>query len=577
MKKKKSSSIVVRLRMAFLMPFAAFILIVISILGFQYRKRAMDDIVSQLTYEDEILAQALEARITNTQSSVNSIIINLNQTIPSGRLNHYKGPEIDAGMRKLIYQCMVNTFITFYNTDQVIVVWNNGVTWYENWTENYFMQSGGEELLREMEKQGVDNSGKWLQKVSSSKIAGEGNYFAKRYVDIATGKQLGYVILKETDVFAGVHSENADRSIYLFDSYGRLIESSNIQAISERDSCKTKEEEAEVSNRWRRQLEGMESNHRQQINQLKIARQWRLFSVTDMSSAMEDLNHSIIRILLATLIVLIMMYMIVCRIIDQIIHPIRELSDHMQNAQEQLPEPLQMQVKDDEVGILITRFNEMANRNGQLIHMLLEEKKQQERLKFSLLQSQIKPHFLYNTLDTIYCLVLMGRMEEGSRMTKLLSDYYRHVLSKGMDWVLLSEEVQQTEKYLQIQLIRYRDIMDFEILVDENVENIKIPKLTLQPLVENAIYHGIKPLGRKGHLTVHISQKERTLQIRVMDDGVGMSPDEFEESMQQEHRSEEGFGLRNVVDRLRIYYETRCTMKLERCEQGTTMLIEIKI
>ena len=68
------------------------------------------------------------------------------------------------------------------------------------------MQSGGEELLREMEKQGVDNSGKWLQKVSSSKIAGEGNYFAKRYVDIATGKQLGYVILKETDVFAGVHS-----------------------------------------------------------------------------------------------------------------------------------------------------------------------------------------------------------------------------------------------------------------------------------------------------------------------------------------------------------------------------------
>ena len=98
MKKKKSSSIVVRLRMAFLMPFAAFILIVISILGFQYRKRAMNDIVSQLTYEDEILAQALEARITNTQSSVNSIIINLNQTIPSCRLNHYKGPEIDAGM-----------------------------------------------------------------------------------------------------------------------------------------------------------------------------------------------------------------------------------------------------------------------------------------------------------------------------------------------------------------------------------------------------------------------------------------------------------------------------------------------
>lgn len=577
MKKKKGSSIVFRLRMAFLMPFAAFILIVISILGFQYRKRAMDDIVSQLQYEDEILAQALEARITNTQSSVNAIIINLNQTIPASRLNHYEGPEIDAGMRKLIYRCMVNTFITFYNTDQVIVVWNNGVTWYENWTENYSMQSGGEALLEEMEAQNVDNSGKWLRSVQNSRIAGEGNYFAKRYVDIATGKPLGYVILKEKDVFAGVRSANEERKIYLFDSYDRLIESSDEQAVAEWDRCDTPEEEMEISSRWLKLLEETEGNRRQKCNQLKIARQWKLFSVTDMSSAMEDLNHSIVRILLATVVVLILMYIIVCRMIGQIVHPIRELSDHMQNAQEQLPEPLQLQVRDDEVGILITRFNEMASRNGQLIHMLLEEKKQQERLKLSLLQSQIKPHFLYNTLDTIYCLVLMGRMEEGSRMTKLLSDYYRHVLSKGMDWVLLSEEVQQTEKYLQIQSIRYHDVLDFKIQVDDNVENIKIPKLTLQPLVENAIYHGIKPLGRKGHLTVHISQRERVLMIRVMDDGIGMSPEEFRESIRQEHRSEEGFGLRNVADRLRIYYEEKCTIRLEACEQGTILLIEIQL
>jgi len=177
----------------------------------------------------------------------------------------------------------------------------------------------------------------------------------------------------------------------------------------------------------------------------------------------------------------------------------------------------------------------------------------------------------------------MGKNEEGGYMTKLLSDHYRHVLSNGMDWVYLFDEVKYTENYLQIQSIRYRDILDFEICTADNVENIKIPKLTLQPLVENAIYHGIKPLNRKGELKLLLTQdkdhlqKDTFLYIRIMDDGVGFSKEKFAEVLSEKARRDDNFGLRNVVDRLHLCYGSRCQVELEDSVSGTTILIRIQV
>ncbi len=579
MKKKRtgSSSIVFRLRIAFLVPFLAFLGIVIVILGFQYRNRSKNDIISQLRYEDEILAQSLEARISNAQSSVNAAIINLNQMIPDSKLNNYQGPDNDAAMRRLIYDCMTNAFTTFYKSEQVLIVWNNGVAWYENWTENFTMQDGQEALLEEMRGLEIDNSGKWLRRVESSPIAGTGYYFAKRYVDIDTGIPLGYVILKERDIFESIRDSGEERSLYLFDPNGTLISSSDSEMLAALDACESAAEMLEYSEQLADSLLETGSDRTPEVNSIPVFRRWRLISVTDMRIALRELNRLIALITAATVGVLIITYLIVCKLIDQIIHPIRALSEHMANSSGSLPAPLDLKVRNDEVGVLVTSFNEMTDRNQQLLDMLLEEKKQQEQLKFSLLQSQIKPHFLYNTLDTIYCLVLMGRNEESGKMTKLLSDYYRHVLSRGMDWVLLYEEIQQTENYLKIQSIRYQDILDYEILVDENVENVSIPKLTLQPLVENAIYHGIKPLGRKGHLQLKISQKKQWLYIRVIDDGVGMTEQRLREALEHDHSTKDGFGLHNVIERLNFYYGQKCRIRLENCSEGTRLLVVIPV
>ncbi len=574
-------SIMFKLRLAFLAPFAFFMLAIVYILSVYYRESAVEDMMGQLRYEDEIIAQSLEAKIRNAETLVNTVIIQLNEMLGEEYLSG-GGPDIDMPTQQQIYRCMINTFAD-YDDERIMVVWNNGVSWYQNWTENYSMQKDGKPLLKEMKALEINKKGSWLRSIRADcRIKGEGYYFAKQYKDIATGKSLGYVVLKISNVFESIENENSRRSFYLFDPYARLVITTDrkteetygrMEEQSERDRFSSRLSEALL---LRAADEKQGAGTGQVVNVRAVNKRWRLFSVTDTGEELRGLNVTIASILTVSLLIAVIIFVIISRVIGRVILPIQTLSRHMAGIRDVLPMPVDMGRRKDEVGALAAGFNEMTGRNRELVELLLEEKKRQEQLKLSLLQSQIKPHFLYNTLDTIYCLVLMGKKEEAGRMTKLLSDYYRHVLSNGMDWVLLFEEIKYTSNYLQIQSIRYNDILDFEICVEEEVENIKIPKLTLQPLVENAIYHGIKPLDRKGHIRVLVKQKEDIVYLRVQDDGVGLSGERFWEVLQKGAQSGDSFGLRNVAERLHLYYGERCALELEERAQGTTILICIQ-
>lgn len=574
-------SIMFKLRLAFLAPYAFFMLAIVYILSVYYRESAVEDMMGQLRYEDEIIAQSLEAKIRNAETLVNTVIIQLNEMLGEEYLSG-GGPDIDMPTQQQIYRCMINTFAD-YDDERIMVVWNNGVSWYQNWTENYSMQKDGKPLLKEMKALEINKKGSWLRSIRADcRIKGEGYYFAKQYTDIATGKSLGYVVLKISNVFESIENENSRRSFYLFDPYARLVITTDrkteetygrMEEQSKRDRFSSRLSEALL---LRAADEKQGAGTGQVVNVRAVNKRWRLFSVTDTGEELRGLNVTIASILTVSLLIAVIIFVIISRVIGRVILPIQTLSRHMAGIRDVLPMPVDMGRRKDEVGALAAGFNEMTGRNRELVELLLEEKKRQEQLKLSLLQSQIKPHFLYNTLDTIYCLVLMGKKEEAGRMTKLLSDYYRHVLSNGMDWVLLFEEIKYTSNYLQIQSIRYNDILDFEICVEEEVENIKIPKLTLQPLVENAIYHGIKPLDRKGHIRVLVKQKEDIVYLRVQDDGVGLSGERFWEVLQKGAQSGDSFGLRNVAERLQLYYGERCALELEERAQGTTILICIQ-
>lgn len=231
----------------------------------------------------------------------------------------------------------------------------------------------------------------------------------------------------------------------------------------------------------------------------------------------------------------------------------------------------------DEVGQLSETFNSMIKKVSNLMEQIKKEQKQKREAELALLQIQIKPHFLYNTLDLIYVCCEMNDGEVGGRIAKALADYYRTCLSGGEEVVAIENELQNIENYLFIQKERYSDVINYRIEDFGECGRYKIPKMTLQPLVENAIYHGIKEKDEKGCITIRtIKEKDRVI-LEVEDDGIGMSSVEFEKILEkQDERGKKHFGLKNVHERLKLYFGEEYGLSLKK-EVKTGTCIQITI
>jgi two-component system, sensor histidine kinase YesM len=238
-------------------------------------------------------------------------------------------------------------------------------------------------------------------------------------------------------------------------------------------------------------------------------------------------------------------------------------------------EPIQADV--EEVQLLSDGIESMVGHLKRSVDRNTEQEKQRRRTELALLQAQINPHFLYNTLDTIIWLIESGEISEAVAMVGSLSNFFRFSLSRGQNVITLKEEQQHIKSYLEIQHMRYRDLMEYEIDIPEELESYILPKLTLQPLVENALYHGIKIRRRKGLIRVSGRVQDEAIILEVADDGCGMPEERLEEvrvSLVDGRR--EGFGLRTVHQRLQILFGGEYGLSVESTQDvGTRILVKI--
>ena len=194
-----------------------------------------------------------------------------------------------------------------------------------------------------------------------------------------------------------------------------------------------------------------------------------------------------------------------------------------------------------------------------------------------LLQAQINPHFLYNTMDTIIWLIEAGKNPEATQMVSDLSNFFHHSLSKGQDIITLAEEESQVRSYLQIQQARYADILRYTIDLPERFGAVRIPKLTLQPLVENALYHGIKMKRGMGHIYILARQEGDDIVLQVTDDGAGMSAQRLQQLLgSMEAGKRVGFGLSAIHERLKLFFGEGYGLTIHSREGvGTTVFVRI--
>lgn len=215
----------------------------------------------------------------------------------------------------------------------------------------------------------------------------------------------------------------------------------------------------------------------------------------------------------------------------------------------------------DEITELGMSFNIMIGKIKELLDSKMKEQENLKKAELRTLQAQINPHFLYNTLDTIIWMAEAKKTDQVVEIVSALSSFFRISLSKGMDWITIGEEVERIRSYLTIQKMRYRDILDFTIEVDEAVAHNTILKLLLQPLVENALYHGIKNKRQGGTISIRARRKDHDeVLLEVEDNGIGFTPEKLTQLWVElddnsgDIKLESGFGIDNVNKRIRLYY-----------------------
>lgn len=234
---------------------------------------------------------------------------------------------------------------------------------------------------------------------------------------------------------------------------------------------------------------------------------------------------------------------------------------------------------DPDMQVVSNGFNGMMEQLIKLMEQVKEEQYQMDQIRMEALHSQIQPHFLYNTLDCIHWQAVASGNQDVSKMVKALASYYRICLSKGKDIITIGQELEYTKNYLYIQQMRYDEILSYEIESAEELKQSVIPKLTLQPLVENAIYHGIKRAqNRKGCITISVTGDEKQIRIEVSDNGEGMTNQEIQEMNQMIALYDEqfGYGVRNVNRRIQLYYGQEYGLTYSKNKDcGITVTIEL--
>lgn len=289
------------------------------------------------------------------------------------------------------------------------------------------------------------------------------------------------------------------------------------------------------------------------------------------SNIMQSANNIRNIILLISVIGILIMFIIVYLISNWQLKPLEKLLDKIKKVKKG---DLDVQIEvsaDDEIGTLASNFNDMIDNVNELMNKIKEDHQEIRKMELKALQAQINPHFLYNTLDTIYWMIRSGEYKMSSETTVALSEFFRLSLNKGKDIITIEKEIEHIKKYIFIQKMRYPDKFDCNIDIDHDIKNRKCIKLILQPLVENAFVHGLKGIKKGGIINITGREKDDIIMLSVCDNGNGFNVKNQNKLIRQDitnRNDDSGYALKNIDRRIKLYYGDRYGIIITNSKMG---------
>jgi sensor histidine kinase YesM len=309
------------------------------------------------------------------------------------------------------------------------------------------------------------------------------------------------------------------------------------------------------------------------IKQPKI--DWFIVQVIPVKIISNDLKLLKSNIIISAFLCFIIFFIVAILFSKKMVTPIMDITEHIKNHS--LPTTEQTS-KITEVNIINKEYSLIISELKDTIDHLIWEQKERRKKEIHALQMQINPHFLYNTLNSIKCLLWTDKVHLIEPMVNALTNLLRQTISKDGEFVTIEKEIENTKNYVFIQNIRASDTITAHYYVDDRVKNCKIPKLSLQPIVENGIFHGIEP-NQGGIISINCMMFHGSIQIEIMDNGVGMDKETIDKILLQKQPSKSNFssiGINNVNERIKLYFGEEYGLQIRsKLGVGTTVILKI--
>ncbi|WP_419028900.1 sensor histidine kinase [Eisenbergiella tayi] len=448
--------------------------------------------------------------------------------------------------------------VYIFRNDGIYISINNGVTYLDKsmmdsaWHEEINRANGGYIIKI--------NGGGAFRQISGKPVIS----LIRTIYDINSQKPVGIIVINYfDDILKSSYSEfdDTEKEFTVFDLQGNIIEGSE-----KLEKYSDEIREGNISC----QVTAIDKN----VFIKNIPNTPIVLAEKDNTSAFQFVAPRIIISIIVFILVTLFGFFILGLFIKfSITNPVESLVSSMREVKTGWLRRVSIKLPNDEIGELKNSYNTMLVEINRLIEELVEKEKAYQKAEMNALQEQIKPHFLYNTLETIALLALENPRDEVYDAIETLGKFYRKFLSKGQEEITLSDEVEIVKNYLKLQELRYGDIFHDIYDIDEKVKNVRIPRLILQPIVENALYHGIIPKGEEGDIYINAKQKEDKLVITVKDTGIGASEERISEVLSKKSQS---FGLKSTLDRISKYYSNKVSYKISS-EVGYYFEVEIYI
>ena len=383
---------------------------------------------------------------------------------------------------------------------------------------------------------------------------------------------------------------------------GKILEK-NIRNMSESYLDQTSET---VQAKRGRNVERYKTSYEQETQLYEYINSY-IYRLNNLSFRKNSANYQILLSSMSILyrmciIVLIIVYVlgfaITVILVRNMIKPLQALSNTAHEVTKgNLNVPQLSVVYDDEVGVVTRSFNQMLDSIRKNIAKLKESMEHQVQMKerellmenhlkeaqLKYLQAQINPHFLFNSLNAGAQLAMMGDAEQTGVFLEKMADFFRYNVRKMEEDAYLREEIEAVDNYIYILNVRFAGDIHYRKEIDEDIENIRIPSMILQPMVENAVQHGIHDCMEKGWIRMSIHRNQDMTEVIVQDNGVGMTREMIDKVMagnvdqDEEDRFSTGIAVRNVIERLRLYYKQEDLLWIESDGPGTGISVHITL